>query len=609
MFKLDMGAQPATNGCLFRVWAPFAKEVYVIGTFNDFSHTANPLSREEGNGNWSGFIEGAKPGHEYKYRIVSDTGEHFRVDPYSRLVTNSAGNSIIHNPVFDWGEKPFDAPNFNEMVIYEMHIGTFAAQRGNKPGTIDDAIDRLPYLQKLGVNAIEIMPIAEFPGGWSWGYNPSLIFAIESDYGSPADFRHFVRAAHRHGIAVIMDVVYNHLGPSDLDLWKFDGWSENDKGGIYFYNDWRSMTPWGDSRPDYGRGEVRKYLRDNALFWLLEYKLDGLRWDATAYMRNVNGSNNDWGGDIPEAWSLMQWINDEVHEHKAEAITIAEDMKHNPWIIKDTGAGGAGFDAQWDGMFVHHVRQALLVAEDQARDMEAVCNAILNRFDLDAFERVIYTESHDEVANGRARVPEEVAPGNASNWFAKKKSTLGAALVLTAPGIPMIFQGQEFLEDRWFHDRDPLEWSRKRRFKGILQFYRDLIALRRNLRGVTAGLMAQNVQVHHVNHNDKVIAFHRWDQGGPGDHTMVVVNFRDQAWEEYDIGFPHDGTWKVRLNGDSKSYDPEFGDFLCPDVTVEPGEYDGQPYRGRLRLAPYGVLILSAGEKPKRKQKTNGSAK
>ncbi len=139
-------------------------------------------------------------------------------------------------------------------------------------------IAKLPYLCDLGVNAVEIMPPMEFAGGYSWGYNPANLFAIEREYGGPSGFKAFVAAAHAQGIAVIFDVVYNHFGPSDLDLWQFDGWSENGKGGVYFYNDGRSWTPWGDTRPDYGRSEVRQFIRDNALLWLERYRVDGLRW-------------------------------------------------------------------------------------------------------------------------------------------------------------------------------------------------------------------------------------------------------------------------------------------------------------------------------------------
>lgn len=145
------------------------------------------------------------------------------------------------------------------------HIGTFNVKEEGQPGTLDSAIEKLPYLNNLGINAVEVMPVMEFSGDFSWGYNPSNPFAVESIYGGPDAFKRFVKAAHEHGIAIIVDVVYNHFAPSDLDLWQFHGWSENEKGEIYFYNDHRSSTPWGDTRPNYGRGEVRQYLRDHAL--------------------------------------------------------------------------------------------------------------------------------------------------------------------------------------------------------------------------------------------------------------------------------------------------------------------------------------------------------
>src|SRR5262249_46719083 len=146
-------------------------------------------------------------------------------------------------------------------------------------------------VRDLGFNAVQIMPSDEFPGTTSWGYNPSDIFAIEESYGGQDGLRRLVDAAHARGIAVFFDVVYNHFGPDDLDLWRFDGWSQDGGGGIYFYNDWRRGTPWGDTRPDYGRGEVRQFLRDNVLHWLEACRLDGLRWDATGWIRNAYGRN------------------------------------------------------------------------------------------------------------------------------------------------------------------------------------------------------------------------------------------------------------------------------------------------------------------------------
>jgi len=264
------GVTPHKGGSRFTVWAPHADNVFVIGTFNKWNKTAHPMDRKP-DGWWSIDVPEAKHGDEYRYRIINAGNEHLRIDPYARRVTSSVGNSVITKPYDNKKAKDFNPPALNEIVIYELHVGTFGKQSVESgPGCLEGAIDRLTYLKELGINAVEVMPLAEFAGGYSWGYNPSNIFAVESDYGAPRTFKEFVDEAHRLGIAVIVDVVYNHFGPNDLDLWQFDGWSENDRGGIYFYNDWRAITPWGETRPDYGRKEVRDYIRDNALMWLRE---------------------------------------------------------------------------------------------------------------------------------------------------------------------------------------------------------------------------------------------------------------------------------------------------------------------------------------------------
>ncbi len=592
-----MGAILGAKGVTFRVWAPHAEKIYVTGTFNDWSETSTPLAREE-SGCWSIDVPGAKAGDEYRYMVHTPVDWKLlplsRIDPYARKVTSSIGNGVIYDPkAFNWGDDKFHMATGNELIIYEMHIGTFNAKEKGHPGTFDSAVEKLPYLKKLGINAIEVMPIMEFAGDFSWGYNPAHPFAVESSYGGPDAFKKFIKAAHEQGIAVIIDVVYNHFGPGDLVLWQFDGWSENGKGGIYFYNDRRSQTPWGETRPDYGRGEVRQYLRDNALMWFEEYRADGLRWDMIAYIKSIDGNDDNPASAIPEGWSLMQWINVEIKKLFPGKISIGESMKNNPWVIKDVGAGGAGFNAQWDAEFVHPVRQAVILRDDKLRDLGSVSKAIEHRYDLDVFRRIIYTESHDEVANGRARVPEEIWPGKVDSWFSKKRSTLGGALVLTSPGIPMIFEGQELLEDRWFQDKDPIDWSRVEDEHGILGMYRDLIALRRNLSGVTRGLCGQNIHIYHFDDGVKIIAFHRWDKQGPADSVVVVVNMMNQNCDGYTIGFPRAGLWKTRFNSDSYKYGPNFANHPTPDVEAHEEKIDGLPCSGKISIGPYTVVIFS----------------
>jgi 1,4-alpha-glucan branching enzyme len=593
-----MGAILLEKGVAFRVWAPHAEEVSVIGDFNRWNARRNPL-QSEGNGYWYGEVPEAKVGQGYRFWLQTASGEVTRIDPYARAVTNSIGNGIIHDPNFDWEGDDFHIDNWNSLVIYEMHIGSFSEDAHETTGTFEKALDRLGHIKRLGANAVQIMPVAEFAGDRSWGYNPSHIFAVESAYGGPNAFKEFIKALHKEGIAVILDVVYNHFGPSDLDLWRFDGWSENDGGGIYFYQDWKSLTPWGHSRPDYGRGEVRRFIYDNAMMWLEEYHVDGLRYDATIYIRTVNGPGDQ---DLAEGWTLLQWINGDVATRFPGTLLIAEDLQSNEWLTKPVEEGGAGFSAQWDAAFVHPIRAAVIAADDAQRSMPAIAAAISLKYNNAAFQRVIYSESHDEVANGKARVPQEISPHDPTNFFAQKRSTLAAALVFTAPGIPMLFQGQEFLQGEWFRDDVPLDWDQRQEYRGIVRLYRDLISLRLNRQGLTRGLTGQNMQIHHVNDANNVIAFHRWETGGAGDDTLVVANFTNHPKENYQIGFPVEGLWKLRLNSDAQIYSQDFAGFNSSDVTTKKGNYDGFPATATVNIGPYSVLIFSQ-EPPKKPEK------
>ncbi len=592
-----MGAIPYDGGTTFRVWAPHAQAVFVTGTFDDWAMDRTALAPDAGDdgpsGTWSGDVPAVGPGAEYRFTIRTPDGDLSRVDPYARHVTNSVGNGIVHDPhAFDWGDDAFTMPDWDDLVIYEMHVGTFGAD-GDRGGTFDGARRRLPYLQKLGVSAVQVMPPFEFAGDVSWGYNPAHLFAIESSYGGPDAFKRFIRDAHAHGIAVIVDVVYNHLGPSDLDLWRFDGWGEGDGGGIYVYNDGRAATPWGNTRPDYGRGEVRTFLRDSAMTWLEEFRCDGLRFDSTVHIRAVGGNPYDPDTALPDGWSFMAWLNDEIRARQPWKITIAEDMYNDPALTTPTAEGGAGFVAQWDSGFLRRVRPALEEPHDGARDIGEVVVAILGEGRGAPLSRVIYTESHDEVANGLTRVPEAISPGDASSWWAKKRAILGSALVLTSPGIPMLFQGQELLEDRWFDDTVALDWDKAVSHRGILRCHRDLIALRRARDGATRGLRGSNVAILRADNEAKLLAFHRWADGGPHDDTVVVANFADRAITDLRLGFPAPGRWSVRFNSDATAYDLQFGAHDVFDLDADGEPMDGCAQSGLVSLSPYGVVIYA----------------
>ena len=587
-----MGATPHADGTAFRVWAPHAEAVFVTGDFNDWSHDAAPMTAEEG-GIWSADLDGVWPGAEYQYRIVAGETDVTRIDPHARAVTNSVGNAIVHDPAFDWGDDAFEMPAWNELVIYEMHVGTFHRSEDGRPGTFADAAAKFDHLRRLGVNAIQVMPVQEFAGDHSWGYNPAHVFAVEGAYGGPEAFKAFVREAHAHGLAVILDVVYNHFGPSDLDLWRFDGWSEGEKGGIYFYQDHRSATPWGDTRPDYGREEVRRFIRDNALCWLDEFHVDGLRLDMTLYIRTISGDEGNEADALPEGWSLMQWLNDEIAHAHPGRITIAEDLRDEDAITAPTNEGGAGFGAQWDAAFVHPVREALTAAEDAHRDMDAIVGALTHAYGGDPFRRVVYTESHDEVANGKARVPHEVDGEGRPGWAAQKLSTLGAALVMTAPGIPMMFQGQEFLQGGWFDDTAPLDWELNDEFRGIVRLWRDLIALRLDRGTYSRGLAGRDVEVLHVDHDAKTVVFLRRDGGGEGE-VLVAMNFAARPVEDLVVGLPEGGPWHLRVDTDWEGYSADFeGRTAIVDLRPEATQHDGRPARARLAIGGYTALIYT----------------
>lgn len=607
--QAGMGAILTQQGVAFRVWAPHAQAVSVVGDFNDWRETQHPLSQEYreqiedheqagatpesvASGFWYGEVTGLSVGAEYLYAL--NLGENWvtRIDPYAKEVTNSMGHSVVADPEFDWQDDTFELPPRNELIIYEMHIGTFAKDAGDgQPGTLSAAIRQLDHLKCMGVNCVEIMPLAEFAGDFSWGYNPAHIFAVESSYGGPKVFKEFVREAHQRGIGVILDVVYNHFGPSDLSLWQFDGWSENQLGGIYFYNDWRAETPWGSTRPDYGRPEVRQYMCDNALHWLEEFHCDGLRFDMTLYIRSVRG-DGDPGGDLPDGWSLTQWINSEIHARHPQALTIAEDLHNKDELTAPVERGGAAFSAQWDARFVHPVREVLIEPDDDERSLDSIKGAIFATFNGDAFERVIYTESHDEVANGKARIPSEVMPLETRNWFAQKRATLGLALVMTTPGIPMVFQGQEFLEDGWFRDDVPLDWDKAIELKGILRLFRDLCHLRINNKGVSRGLTGSGLALLYEDHTAKILVFHRWHTPAPHDDIVVILNFYRES-RQIEFNFPYAATWQLELNSDARIYSPEFANTPCIDQLNLQDEATNPAHHVSLEVGPYSALIFS----------------
>jgi 1,4-alpha-glucan branching enzyme len=590
--KWALGATVHSGGVHFGVWAPFAESVSVTGDFNNWDYNATPMQKGDG-GVWQVDVDIAQDGQEYQYVVHYQGKQFLRNDPRALQLTASGDKTVIVAQSFDWGSDNFTLQPHQKLLIYEMHVGTFNRPDPDVPGTFIDAIDKLDYLAQLGVTAVEVMPVNSVWEDKWWGYTPINLYAVDAAYGGRHAFLKFVKAAHDRGIGVIADVVYNHLSTDQTqNLWQFDGWNQNGKGGIYFYNDWRSQTPWGDTRLDYGRQEVRDYIADNASLLMNDCHLDGLRLDAVLAIRKAVTTEFKENGtdDIPEGWQLLQNVTKVIDEARPHTISIAEDLQGNEWITKPQKDNGAGFNAQWDVSFAACVREVMDPVADESRDMEKVKYILNGQYNNDPFQRIIFTESHDTDAagNGHARLDEEIAPGDATNVFARKRSTLGAGLLLTAPGIPMLFQGQELMETGAFNHWKPIDWENMHRFESIVTLYRHLIKLRQNAYDNTAGLLGAHINTFIVDNGSKLVAYHRWDKGGAGDDVVVVANFSNDKRENVEITFPQPGLWRPRFNSDWKGYGADFSDVLCPDTQTK-----GDANKGSISIGPYSLIIFS----------------
>jgi 1,4-alpha-glucan branching enzyme len=587
-----LGAIAHDGGVDFSVWAPFAKAVDLL-QWEEFGWNETPM-QSDNEGYWFIHDVDSEPGKIYKYRITTQSDQILdRNDPYARQLTDSDdGSSVIVDYSFDWEDADtFVLTPHNQAIIYELHVGTFNKPDASTTGTFADVIEKLDYLVSLGVNYIELMPVTSMARSHGWGYAPNYIFSIENSYGGRHGLLELVKACHQKGIGVIIDVVYNHFFGSReevaTDLWQYDGWSENDLGGIYFYNDERGMTPWG-GRPDYGRPEVRQFFLDNVAMWFSEYKVDGLRVDSTIYMRNIDGNNDNHALDIPDAWSLMAEVTDLAHKINPNALMIAEDNSTNPGIVTATDQGGMGFNAQWEVGFPHVVRDALgITYNDSQPPLQGVEWALGHSYTGGGFDRVIFGDSHDTAANGSTRLNEAITPGNAESVSARQRVLLASAFTLTAPGIPMLLQGQEFMQEGAFNEWQMLEWEKTEQFSGIVLAHQHLINLRLNRFNNTRGLLGHYTNIIHRDDTNTVIAYHRKDQGGTGDDTIVIINFGPGEFSEYQLTFPHVGHWRVRFNSSWKGYSVDFS-----ETTIELAQLD-RHLTATVSLAPYSTLILS----------------
>ncbi|MCG5054955.1 MAG: malto-oligosyltrehalose trehalohydrolase [Myxococcales bacterium] len=438
-FELELGATPGPSGTTFRVWAPHAQRAFVVLTQ---PNERIPMSPEP-LGYWSATVADAGAGTDY--RFVLDDGEP-HPDPVSRFQPDGVhGPSRVVDPrAFAWSDRDFRGVRLDDYVIYELHVGTFTPE-----GTFDAAIGKLSYLHDLGVTAVELMPVAQFPGTRNWGYDGAYLFAPQNSYGGPEGLKRLVNACHEQGLACVMDVVYNHLGPEGNYLGVY---------GPYFTS--KYLTPWGaalnfdgpDSDP------VRRFFLDNARMWLCEYHIDALRLDA------IHGIFDFSARHILS--ELSDVCTSQARFQGRPLFLIAESDLNDVRIIASKAEGGYAIDAQWSDDFHHALwtslggpRQGYFEDFGRIADLaHAFREAFVyngryaphrrRRHGNSAAERpghkfVVYSQNHDQIANGSqgARMSTRLGP---------ERERLAATLLLTGPNLPMLFMGQEYGETRPF---------------------------------------------------------------------------------------------------------------------------------------------------------------
>ena len=578
-----MGATLVADGATFRVWAPHAREVYVVGDFNSRQRSdASLLTRDE-LGHWRGFVRGARDRQRYMFYVVGDGSEGPKRDPYAReLQAPFPSDCIIRCADFPWHDCGFVTPAFHDFVIYQLHVGTFFTP--NLPargGTFLDVARKLPYLAALGVTAVQLMPIQEFQTTFSLGYNgtdyfsPEMDFAVDDNalplyaesvnrlldargaaryrvedlHGEMNQLKALVDLAHLHGIAVVLDLVFNHAGGDfgDESLYFFDRQQTGagHRNSLYFTEKGHA----GGLVFDFGKPEVRDFLIQNAKFFLDEYRVDGFRHDQVSVI--------DHDG-APHGWRFCQDLTSTLRAHHPGTFDKAEYWSVNPYVVRSP-PDGAGFDTSLtDGLriAIRRVIGEASAPDERPLDMTGLAHSLWPDGFHQHWQFVQGPENHDIVYVGREeRVARLGDPGDARSWYGRSRARVATAISLTAPGIPMLFMGQEFLEDKQWSDNFDFHKNLLLHWAGIdqgdthmvdhLRFTSELIQLRWRY----PGLRGQGFRVVHAHDANRVLAFHRWIDG-TGEDIVVMVHVAPFNRFDYRIGFPGGGEWREVFNSD-----------------------------------------------------------
>ena len=562
-FDGRIGAWLTQTGCTFRVWAPHAIKVSVLiqsGPYWEIDDAIIEQVLEKNGAYWTTIVSNVSAWQLYRYKIEGpDETIIERLDPAARDVLSSDltrqdpssrnGSVVQGMDPFPWSE--FKTPWFEDFIIYELHIGSFCG-RGEQPtktwSTFQDVEVKLSYIQEMGFNWIEIMPVHEFAQDRSWGYNPSTFFAPESSYGSPFNLMHFVDTAHRHGLAVIIDVVYNHAGSGDNSLYEYDGYTH--EGGIYFEQG--QQTDWGRG-PAWYKREVKNFFYQNAKMFFEDYRVDGLRFDVTT---QINGND-------------LSVVINQLRSDFPDKYFVAEHLPDNPWIIR-TGR----FCATWQSN-VHHECQRALAGQDALTKVKGILG--WDGYDH-SWNLVKYIlGSHDDIGdleNGNAEKGltnwdkrhryfiDQV--GGRQDWTARAKCRLAWALNVAMPGTPMLFMGSECHMASpyvsWGYWHDGLDDHGDHRFNWdiagdpIGMQMRRLVTAANACRWQNPALRADSLSITHEDPTNQVLSFLRQT----GTNTILtIVNLSDQNFTDHRYGVKtgsNTGQWTQLLCTQDRDY-------------------------------------------------------
>ncbi|HVO01739.1 MAG TPA: 1,4-alpha-glucan branching protein GlgB [Candidatus Cybelea sp.] len=597
------------SGVAFAVWAPNASRVSVIGDFNGWDGRRHVMRNRLGTGVWEMFIPGIDAGALYKYEIKAADGHLLpqKADPIAKQaeLRPSTASVVAASEPFRWRDGDWMAARANTqsvsapVSIYEVHLGSWQRGEDNRFLTYDELGDRLiPYAKELGFTHIELLPINEHPFDGSWGYQPIGLFAPTSRHGSPEQFARFVERCHLAGIGVLLDWVPGHFPTDPHGLGAFDGTA------LYEHADPRQgkHQDWGTLIYNFGRAEVANYLHANALYWLEQFHLDGLRVDAVASMLYLDYSRQagEWipnrygGNENLEAIDFLRRMNELAYGAHPGIVTVAEESTAWAGVSRPTWTGGLGFGFKWNMGWMHDTLDYMKKESVHRRwHHDRMTFGLLYAFS----ENFVLPLSHDEVVHGKGSILDRM-PGDPWQKFANLRAYYG--FMWGHPGKKLLFMGQEFGQGREWDYQQSLDWHLMDVdwHRGIRRLVTDLNALYRALPALhERDCLPSGFQW--IEANDPENSVFSWLRYGQErtPPVLVVSNFTPVPRPGFRIGLPGGGRWIERLNTDAILYGGS-GIGNLGGVDAEAVPHHGRPFSASFTLPPLSTLYftLATGE-------------